>query len=68
MFLDSTGYLSSQSWILPDQCQASVDGVKQVGSDQGDVTAGKNIRPGDFPGCDQAKIGKGKLGVGGDDR
>ena len=36
----------------------SVDGVKQVASDQGDVTAGKNIRPDHFPGCDRARSGE----------
>jgi len=41
-FFNSSGYLSQ--WILLDQCQAAVDVVEHVGSDEGDVGAGENIK------------------------
>jgi len=41
-FFNSNGYLSQ--WVLLDQCQAAADAVEHVGSDEGDVVAGENIK------------------------
>jgi len=47
-FFNSSGHLSQ--WVLLDQCQAAVDAVECVGSDEGDVAAGENIKLDHFSG------------------
>jgi len=41
-YFDPSGY--PFRWVAPDQCQASVDIVEQVGTNEGEVTVSENIK------------------------
>ena len=54
-FSSPSGYLSR--WVLPDQCQASVGAVEQVGSDG---PKARILSLSIFPGRDGVKVGNGE--------